>query len=364
MGQKIVTIDGSHGEGGGQILRTALALSVVTRRPFRIVNIRANREPGGLRRQHLTAVTSAAAICGADVRGAHVESRELTFTPGAVRAGEYTFDVGGAGSTNLVLQTVLPPLLMADGESVLTLVGGTHNIYAPPFDFLEKAFLPLVRRMGAGVEIELERAGFYPRGGGRVGVWVTPRAGREKFVPIELHERGAAVYRRARAMVAGLRRDVAERELNVVRDELGFGDAELVVEERPADEGPGNIVTIELGYEHVTEVFTGFGERGVPAERVAAAAVAQSRKYVATGAPVGDCLADQLLVPLALAGGGAYTTGALTRHARTNINTIGLFLDVGIATRDAGEGRLRVDVGHGMEEHVRQSRDAGSASTR
>src|SRR5436305_4704028 len=163
----LITIDGSQGEGGGQILRSSLALSMLTGKAFRIEKIRANRDKPGLMRQHLTAVNSAAAICSAAVEGAAIGSRQLTFTPGAVKPGDYTFSTGSAGSTTLVFQTVLPPLLVAGGPSTLTLEGGTHNIYAPPLDFLEKAFLPIVNRMGPRVSVALERAGFYPAGGGR-----------------------------------------------------------------------------------------------------------------------------------------------------------------------------------------------------
>ncbi len=173
-----IQIDGSIGEGGGQILRSALALSMVTGKPFRIEKIRAGREKPGLLRQHLTAVNAAAAICSAQIEGAAISSRELSFSPGEIKAGEYTFAVGSAGSTTLVLQTVLPALLCASGPSSLTLEGGTHNPHAPPLDFLERAFVPLITRMGPSVQVAMERAGFFPVGGGRFFVNVEPRASR------------------------------------------------------------------------------------------------------------------------------------------------------------------------------------------
>ncbi|HZL36037.1 MAG TPA: RNA 3'-terminal phosphate cyclase [Tepidisphaeraceae bacterium] len=198
---ELILIDGSQGEGGGQILRSALALSMLTGKPFRIENIRANRNKPGLMRQHLTAVNAAAAVCSANVSGAAIGSRELAFEPGAVRAGEYTFSVGSAGSTTLVLQTVLPPLLVAAGRSTLALEGGTHNIHAPPVDFLEYAFLPLVNRMGPRVSVTLERAGFYPAGGGRILAAIEPA---EKLSPISILERGEIHHRMAKAICAGL----------------------------------------------------------------------------------------------------------------------------------------------------------------
>ena len=161
----MLSIDGSFGEGGGQIIRTSLALSLITGKAFRVYNVRARRKRPGLQRQHLTAVTAAAAIGGARVDGAHVGSKEFTFVPGAVQPGEYNFSIGTAGSTMLVLQAVLPPLLNADAPSLLLFEGGTHNVHAPPFEFIQKTFLPLVGRMGPTVSVELQRYGFYPPGG-------------------------------------------------------------------------------------------------------------------------------------------------------------------------------------------------------
>src|SRR2546423_9924829 len=162
----MITIDGSFGEGGGQIIRTSLALSLITGREFRIYNVRARRDKPGLQRQHLTAVNAAAEVGQAQVEGAGVGAREFTFTPGHTQAGAYTFDIGTAGSTTLVLQTVLPPLMIADAPSLLTLRGGTHNVHAPPYEFLARAFLPLVSPMGPRLSIELVRHGFYPPRGG------------------------------------------------------------------------------------------------------------------------------------------------------------------------------------------------------
>ena len=337
-----LTIDGSLGEGGGQILRSALALSVITGRPFRIYNIRANRAKPGLRRQHLTAVRAAAEVCGAELRGDAVDSRELTFTPGPLKAGEYPFDIGSAGSTTLVLQTVLPPLLRAAGRSTLTLSGGTHNFGAPPLDFLEKAFLPLVARMGPRVKVKLERPGFAPAGGGRVTVWVDPV---EALAPLHLTERGRVWRRVCRAVLAGLPRHIAERELEVVRKGTNWPGNCYEVVELPEAYGPGNIVIIEVESEHVTEVFTGFGRRGVRAEAVAQDALRQCVRYLDAGVPVGDCLADQLLLPLALAGGGSYLTLPLTRHSETNIEVIRMFLDVRIGADEVEPGKWLVRVG-------------------
>jgi RNA 3'-terminal phosphate cyclase (ATP) len=325
----VLTIDGAQGEGGGQILRTALALSLVTGTPFRIENIRARRSRPGLLRQHLTAVTVAVAVGGADVEGAALGSPALTFRPGAVKAGDYHFAVGTAGSTGLVAQTVLPALLTAAAPSTLTLEGGTHNPAAPPFDFLARAFLPLIRRMGPRVEATLDRPGFYPAGGGRCTFRVTPAV---RLTPLTLLERGAIRRRRARALVARLPRQIADRELAGVRDRRGWSEAELeaVIVDGEV-RGPGNVLLLEVESEQVTELFSGFGQVGVRAEAVAEHAVKEARRYLAAGVPVGPYLADQLLLPLALAGRGAFRTIGLSSHSRTNLDVIRMFSPVRIS---------------------------------
>ena len=169
-----IRIDGSIGEGGGQIPRTALGLSLVTGKPFEIKNIRAGRRKPGLLRQHLTALKAAKQISQADVRGAQIGSSEFAFSPRRVRSGEYHFAVGTAGSTTLVLQTILPALMLADGPSTVVIEGGTHNPYAPPFPFLERSFIPVLRQMGVGIDLELNRYGFYPAGGGKFTIRIDP----------------------------------------------------------------------------------------------------------------------------------------------------------------------------------------------
>ena len=326
-----IVIDGSQGEGGGQILRTSLALSLVTGKPFRIEKIRANRPKPGLMRQHLTAVEAAARVGCAKVEGGAIGSRELTFIPGAVNAGVYQFSVGTAGSATLVLQTVLPALLTANGPSTLTLEGGTHNPFAPPFDFLQKTFLPIVNRMGPRVTATLERPGFYPAGGGRFSVTIQPAG---KLAAFDLLERGEIRARRARAITAGLPRHIAERELDYIGKKMGWDRTQLEAEQSPQSRGPGNVVLIEIESEHVTEVVTAFGEQGVPAEAVAEKAVKEARAYLAAEVPVGEHLADQLLLPLALAGGGSFRTMPLSRHSQTNIEVIRRFLPVNISVEE------------------------------
>ena len=341
MAAQMIEIDGSRGEGGGQILRTSLALSLVTGKPFRIDNIRAGRKNPGLLRQHLTAVNAATEISQAEVTGAAIGSKELMFAPNSVNSGEYAFAVGTAGSTTLVLQTVLPALLIANGPSRVTLEGGTHNPFAPPFDFLEKSFLPLVNRMGPVVTAKLERPGFYPAGGGKFSVMIEPVSGLKR---LDLAGRGEIVNRRAIAIVANLPRSVAERELKLIARKMSWPTEWLHAAAAENSRGPGNVVMIVIESANVTEVFTGFGERGVRSEAVAERAVKEARRYLAVDVAAGEYLADQLLIPMAMAGGGSFTTLPLSRHSTTNIEVIGKFLDVAIEIEQAGERIWRVGV--------------------
>lgn len=340
----MLTIDGSQGEGGGQIIRTSLALSLITGKPFRIYNVRARRDKPGLQRQHLTAVRAAARIGDAQVEGASVGSGAFTFHPGAVTPGDYSFPIGTAGSTTLVLQTILPPLMIAGAPSTLAFEGGTHNVHAPPYEFIAEVFLPLVNRMGPRVTAELERYGFYPPGGGRFRVRIEPAP---TLKPFDLLTRGEIRARRARALVVKLPPLIGERELAVVNEQLGWSDDggdELRIETSTNAISPGNVLTLEIESEHLTEVFTGIGERGVRAETVAERAAAEARAYLETGAPVGEHLADQLLIPLALASGGSYTTGQPSLHTTTNIEVIELFLDVRIKTGQVESGLWKIEV--------------------
>ena len=337
----MLIIDGSFGEGGGQIIRTSLALSLITGKPFRIERVRARRDKPGLQRQHLTAVNAAAEIGHAEVEGAGVGSQYFSFTPRQVTPGDYRFSIGTAGAATLVLQTVLPPLMIADAPSTLTFEGGTHNVHAPPFDFLQKTFLPLVNRTGPDVAAELERYGFYPPGGGRFRVRIEPSSA---LTPLHLDVRGPLRARRARALVVKLPPHIAERELAVIGEQLGWSGDELRVEASTNALSPGNVVMLEIESEHLTEMFTRVGERGLRAELVAAEAAEEARRYLEIGAPVGSHLADQLLIPLALARGGSYTTGSLSLHTTTNIEIIKKFLAVEIATMPLGGDVWKVEI--------------------
>ncbi len=327
----MITIDGSLGEGGGQILRTSLALSAITGTPITIEKIRAKRSKPGLQRQHLMAVRAAARVCGAELSGDELNSRAITFRPQPVMAGEYHVPIGSAGSCSLVLQTVLPALMTADKPSRVVIEGGTHNPLAPPFEFLRDAFLPQVARIGASVTLTLDRHGFYPAGGGRLIAEIAPLG---NPTPFSLMERGKPRGRGARCQVANLPIGIAEREATTVKHKLKWSEDECRAQSIADCDGPGNIVLITLAYEHVTEVFARCGEMRVSAEVVATRAAQDARGYLDGSAPVGEHLADQLLLPLALAAGGEFRTSRPTEHFTTNAAVIAMFLGERVTTRE------------------------------
>ena len=328
---ELIELDGSTGEGGGQILRTGLALSMCTGQPLAIQRIRAKRPKPGLMRQHLTCVQAAVAVCGAKVEGAELGSQTLVFEPGPVRAGDYAFNVGTAGSCTLVLQTVLPALMLCAEPSRVSLSGGTHNPMAPPFHFLERSFAPLLRRLGVGLDLELRRLGFYPAGGGELSAVVRPTAG--GLLPFDLTDRGPVQEAYAECFAPALPSAVAVRELAALARALGWSGEQLRTPAVRQNEGPGNALLATIAYAHVSEVVTVFGEKGVSAEQVAGALVKEVRAYQASEGALGQHLADQWMLPLALAvvergGAASFTCTELTEHATTNIGVIERFLPV------------------------------------
>ena len=345
----MIELDGSQGEGGGQILRTALALSLVTGQGFRMDNIRARRPKPGLMRQHLACVQAAVAVGGGagqtqalNGAGQRVQLGEtsLTFVPGQVTAGDFEFAVGSAGSCMLVLQTVLWPLLMAKAPSRLVLRGGTHNPMAPSLSFLQ-LLAPVFAAHGAPLfDIELRRHGFYPAGGGEANVQIFPPA--QGLKPPHVMQRGELVEMYAECLHAGLPRGVAERELAVLKAALDLPDAQLRNRALRSNEGPGNALMVVLRFAHVTEVLTSYGDKGVSAEQVARDVLQQVRRYQASAAPVGEHLADQLMIPLALAAlqgqRGEYWATAISGHTRTNASTIEKFLPLAFTFTPHADG--------------------------
>ncbi len=321
----MIIIDGSHGEGGGQVLRTSLTLAMLTGQAVRIERIRAGRSKPGLAAQHLTAVRAAAAICDATVSGDKMGSGQVLFSPGGPpRAGDYVFDVtqarraGSAGSVSLVLQTVLLPLALAPGVSRLTLRGGTHVPWSPSFLYLDEVYLPA---LGLQAELTLNRWGFYPVGGGEV---VAQIQGTEPGVhPLTLNERGPLRRVWGVAVASNLPAHIPQRMAGRAQNVLAERGIESELQARRVrGNGPGAGMFISMEFKGGARAgFTAFGRKGLPAERVAEAACQDLIKYYqGNDAPVDQYLADQLVVPLSIAAGEShFTASRISKHLRTNM---------------------------------------------
>lgn len=338
MGERYdeVRVDGRMGEGGGQIVRSSLSLAAVCGRPLRVDHIRAKRKKDGLLRQHLTAVKAVATVCGGRVEGAELRSTALTLAPGAPRGGTFEFAVGTAGSAVLVCQTVLPVLLAADRPSTVVFEGGTHNPMSPPFGFFERIYLPALHEMGVRAEARFERAGFFPAGGGRFVLEVEPGL---PSAPFERMEKDGDPELEAWALSAHLPDAIGARELAVVRRAFGLGREQARTLRLPSP-GPGNVVAIELRCGAAVERVTAFGRRRRPAEEVAEDAVEQARAWIESEAPVGEHLADQLILPLAFAG-GCFRCGVWSPHAETHVAVVRAFLgDAALAVAHGPDGTV------------------------
>lgn len=334
----MIQIDGSVGEGGGQILRTALSLSLLTGKAFHLTNIRAGRKKAGLMRQHLVCVQAAKQIGHAVVEGDHLHSTELRFTPHTVQAGHYHFPIGSAGSTMLVLQTLLPVLMMQEQPSTLRLEGGTHNPMAPTADFIQRGFLPVLAKLGISVKLNCPQAGFFPVGGGVVEVEIQPWQNRQH---LNLSDRGELVAVNAYAGVQRLEQHIAERELATLKQLLTIQDSGLL---NVAGCGQGNTALVEVVSAQHTEVFTTLGETGRTAEQVAKRLAGLVKRYLHHSGAVDEYLADQLLLPLALGSGGEYSCRVISEHARTQAMMIQRFLPVQIEMIEQSDQSFKVVV--------------------
>ena len=342
-----IHIDGSHGEGGGQVLRTSLSMAALLGCELSLTNIRAGREKPGLAAQHVTCVRAAAAICGAEVSGDQTGSGTLHFIPGPLRAGEYTFDVAdvkpSAGSVSLVLQTVLPPLLFAGAASRLTLRGGTNVPWSPCFEYIQGAFVPAIRRMGVECTVARTRGGWYPRGGGEVTAQFAPLAG--KLSRLDLHDRGPLTRLEAISTISrDLPDHIASRQLNASLLPLPHEISRLARRqtERPTG-GPGTCLALVAEYESGHAGFTSLGERGKPAEQVGDEAAQGLVGFLQGDAAVDVHLADQLLLYAALAEGeSTLLAESRSLHLETNAWVIEQFLGRRVAL--VGNEPVRVDV--------------------
>lgn len=351
-------IDGSYGEGGGQILRTALALSVLLGRAVRIERIRAKRPQPGLRPQHLVSVRSAAQVSDAEVEGDAIGSQTLTFAPRhPAAAGAYHFDVGAteaggsAGSVSLVFQTLFVPLAHADGVSTLTLVGGTHVAWSPPVHYLSEVFLPTVAPLGLRADLDIERWGWYPRGGGLVRASIPPRATPGEADTLTLEERGRLQRIWGISAASNLPDHIIERQRLQALEALRKAGLKAEIEQvRAPSVGPGTVVFLVAEYENALAGFTAYGALRKPAEKVADEAVRALVKFHRSKAAVEPHLADQLLLPIASAGVEAsFVTSEATQHLMTNAWVIEQFLGPLVEMEPAEHG-TRVIIHHRRQD--------------
>lgn len=329
----LLTLDGSTGEGGGQILRTALSLAAVLGRPVRIVNIRGGRKPPGLRPQHVQAVKAAAALCNARLEGAKEHSRELLFEPQTPpQPGTYRFDIPTAGAATLVLQTVWLPLAHAGAPSRVVVTGGTHVSWSPPFDYLAHVYSPAVAPLGYSGRLQLHRWGFYPKGGGEIALEVEPRGQPALDPPPWARPRGELEAVHILSAAANVGNQVTSRQARQAYNRLveaGLSAHRLHTRlVNPPSAGPGTCLFLLARYAGgVVAGFTGYGRQGYPAERVADDAVDEFLAYHATTAAVDPHLADQLVLPLALSGYDlSFATSRVTHHLITNVWVVSQFM--------------------------------------
>ncbi|MDF2441252.1 MAG: 3-terminal phosphate cyclase [Abditibacteriota bacterium] len=335
---KPIQIDGSHGEGGGQIIRTSLSLAAITGQAIEIRHIRARRTRPGLQPQHLTAVRAAAALCDAQTTGAEVGSTALSFAPERpTRAGEYRFDIGTAGAASLVVQTVLMPLALAAAPSRVTVTGGTHVPHSPPAEYVEQVYIPMLQRAGLDVTMTYSAAGFYPKGGGQIEIEVRPS---DVPSPLDWIERGRLEALRAFVVTSNLPEHVAERGMAVVEGAMKAVGRKVSIERRNLPSiGPGAAVVVAAQCENGAAAFSGIGELRKPMEKVAEAPCKEFMRWWKTGASCDEHLSDQLVLPMAFAGGpSCWSTPVVTDHLRTVIHVVQQFLPIAATIEENAEG--------------------------
>jgi RNA 3'-phosphate cyclase len=337
----VIEVDGAHGEGGGQLLRNTAALAAVVGTQVRVTNIRAGRPKPGLAAQHVTALRAVAAISDAKVEGLQVGSRQIVITPGKLRGGRFSFDVGTAGSVTLVLQACLPAALRAPEPVELHLIGGTDVRWSPPLDYFRFVFLPLLSRMGGRVSIEVVRRGYYPAGGGEIRVNIVPSP---EFRPLLVEPPGSLRRVRGIAHVGNLPADVAQRMKHAAMRRF-VGIAEVKVDETSeAAIGPGGAIVLWTEHENTVLGASGLAEKGVPAEALGQAAGDGIVQDLKAHASLDVHASDQVLVYCALAKGESrFSCREVSQHAETTMWLLKTMLDTGFETVQVG-GRHQVRV--------------------
>ncbi|TMP38820.1 RNA 3'-terminal phosphate cyclase [Pseudoalteromonas citrea] len=323
MNSDYLIIDGAQGEGGGQVLRTALTLSILTQRKIEFINIRAGRKKPGLLRQHLTSVLAAQAVCKAEVDGVELGSSRIRFSPGEIKAGNFEFAIGTAGSTALVCQTILPVLALAAERSTVLFEGGTHNGMSPSLSFLQQSFFPILALMGVRCKVDVYSLGFYPAGGGKWQITIEPTAA---FNPIQIVDSGSHFANKIEscaihALLSALPKRIGDTEVATAKKLLDWQQVSSSVQQ-VSSQGPGNSFQLSIASSTHRSVFEVIGERGLAAKEVARRAAARVSTFIEAHAAIEEQLADQLLLPIALAGSGSFTTTKPSLHTITNIDVI------------------------------------------
>jgi RNA 3'-terminal phosphate cyclase (ATP) len=340
----LTEIDGSYGEGGGQILRTALALSAILRKPFALSHIRSKRRNPGLQAQHLAAVEALARITEAQTEGVKFGSQRIIFIPQEIRSGTYQFEIRTAGSVTLLLQAIFLPLCLSKGISRVTLIGGTHVQWSPSFHYFSEVVLPTLERIGVSARAALEKWGFYPNGGGRIQLTINPV---RELKPISLVEKGVLKKIQGISAVSNLPRHVAERQkeqaLRRIQSELQI-DGEITILDNVPSSGTGSFVFLLAEHERGLAGFSSLGVRGRPAEKVADEAVDSLKDYLLSDGCIDPYLADQLVPFMVLArGNSSFTTTRITEHLLTNLWVTQRFINVKISTEGETGARGNVE---------------------
>lgn len=324
----MIEIDGSMGEGGGQVLRTSIALSAMTGKECRISNIRAGRPKPGLAAQHLTGILGIAELSGAEVIGAHKGSTEIVFKPGEVGCHDLWLDVGTAGSVTLVLQACLLAVIGSGQRSKVTITGGTNVKWSPPVDYLEWVLFPMLEKMGVEIKMETGRRGFYPQGGGEVTVWVTtPR----RLRPLDVRERGELLELKGICFSQNLPDHVCKRISHSVKKALlGMGDARISYDRREGI-STGTGICLFARCRGTTLGADCLGEKGLPSEEVGKKAAQDLLCEMDGGGTLDFHAADQILPYMALADGPSFfSVREASGHLKTLIALLPLFLDMSI----------------------------------
>ncbi len=338
---KPIELDGSYGEGGGQILRTALSLACVTGHALTLFNIRTGRKKAGLMPQHITSIHATSEISRAEIKGAEPGSTELIFVPGKTMPGNYIFDIKTAGSCTLVFQTLLPPLMFGEKPSTITIKGGTHVPFSPSYHYLTEVLFPMLRKVDVSVDSTIYKYGFYPKGGGEVSFTVHPVS---QVKVLNVSERGKLTALHGYSAVSGLPVQIARRQKNAMEQKVKSFSSDMHIMD-VLSPGKGTFTFLAAQYENTIAGFSSIGKRGKPAETVGAETAEAFLDFHRTSAAFDPHLADQIVLYLSLSrDDSSFTTSCITEHLLTNLWVIKQFMDIhyDVEGQLNSEGRIKI----------------------